>query len=226
MSAPVTEPDGDAVVVAAVGTRIVVHRHHHRLDGGRARVAASALRTQGAVLLAHRHPRIELGPGGVASPRPLNSVPVGLLRMDPPAIAGNVGVVTNFVLSVIPLGLSRGFAGTFGAITGGAAVFMARFHRGGRLYAVALQTPATLALGFAAPMVCAQALLDHGALRYTASLAAALIVAAPYAVLYWLLACRAAELPGGLAYGLVARLLPRRSSRGRRVRHASKERCR
>jgi O-antigen/teichoic acid export membrane protein len=37
----------------------------------------------------------------------LNSVPVGLRRMVPPAVASNVGVVTNFGASVVALALSR-----------------------------------------------------------------------------------------------------------------------
>jgi O-antigen/teichoic acid export membrane protein len=147
----------------------------------------------------------------------------------PGVVARNAAWVAglNLALTVAlaPLfGLWGVLAGTFGAIAGGTAMFMARFHRAfalpGRLYGVAVRTPAALALGVAAPIVCAEALVDSGPLSRAASLAVAAMIAVLYGLPYWLLASKAGVLPGRLEYGSIACHWVRRSSRGRRVRHA------
>lgn len=115
-------------------------------------------------------------------------------------------------------GLWGVLAGTFGAITGGTLVFIARFQRQWqiqpRTFARAVARAGSLALGLAVPIALLEiALHDAPPTRAMAAMAT-LAIGALYAVPYWILASRLGILPAPLSYHAVLRRWRRQNTNG------------
>jgi O-antigen/teichoic acid export membrane protein len=127
----------------------------------------------------------------------------------PGLVATNAVTVAavNLALTVAlaPLfGLWGVLAGTFGAITGGTLVFIARFQREWQIprgaFVRAVSTAGSLALGLAAPIALVEILLGDAPPTRAAAGAATLAICAVYAIPYWILASRLGILPAQLTY--------------------------
>ena len=135
----------------------------------------------------------------------------------PGLVASNAVITATLNLAVTAalapiFGLWGVLAGTFGAITGGTILFMARFHRAFELrrtlFVDAVRTPAALSLGIAAPIVAAELAISPDTNGRGSALLATAVVCALYALPYWLAASRAGLLPRQLACGAVVHRLP------------------
>jgi O-antigen/teichoic acid export membrane protein len=145
---------------------------------------------------------------------------VSIAAGDPGLVATNAVLVAavNLALTaaLAPIfGLWGVLAGTFGAITAGSLLFVARFQRKWRIepraFSRAVALPASLALGLAVPIVAVEIVLDSAPESRLPAGAVTLAVATAYLVPYWVLASRTGILPAQLAYGAVLGRLRRRT---------------
>jgi O-antigen/teichoic acid export membrane protein len=153
---------------------------------------------------------------GVAMTLSLAGGQPGLVATNAMMVAG-VNLALTAALAPF-FGMWGVLAGTFGAITGGTLIFVARFQRRwqipARAFARTVAAPAAVALGPAVPIAVLEiALYDAAPTRTTAALATMGIVAA-YVVPYWILASRLAILPAPLRYRSLAARLRRSNARG------------
>jgi hypothetical protein len=142
---------------------------------------------------------------------------------EPGLVASNAMLVAAVNLALTAalapvLGLWGVLAGTFGAITGGTLIFIARFQRRWGVpapaFAAAVRTPAALALGLAVPIALAELVLDDRPPTRATAAAATLGIVAAYLIPYWLLASRLGILPAPLRLGALRARLRRRNANG------------